>query len=118
VYFRTGVAAVFLGAIGLTIAAPAESVPIQNGFLTGNSYRDLASSEKRGYVMGFLDGAFVSPLFGAPKNKVKWLEDCAVGMTDEQVVAILDKWLTENPGRWHQRMNVLSFDALKEGCAK
>ena len=98
--------------------APKEPVSIKNGFLTGNSFRELGLPAKRKYVAGFIDGAFIAPMFDAPKSELRWLERCVTGMTDEQLVAVVDKWMSENPARWHQSMNMLTFVALKEGCTK
>lgn len=99
-------------------AEPKGPVSIKEGFLTGNSFRSLNDSGKRGYAIGFLEGIFVSPMFDAPKSELQWIERCSVGMTDEQVVAILEKFLHENPARWHEQMNILAWVALKEGCKR
>ena len=99
-------------------AEPKDPVEIKKGFLTGNSFRELSDAGKRGYAMGFLDGALMSPMFDAPKGETRWIETCVVGMTDKQVVAILDKFLTNNPARWHEQMNVLAWLAMKEGCQR
>lgn len=98
--------------------AQTEPVYIKSGFLTGNSYRASSAQEKSGFVMGFIDGLLVAPLLGAPRSKLVRLEECLTGMVNSQVVAIVDKWLTENPGRWHQQMNVLTFSALQAACEK
>jgi len=102
----------------LCYAEPKHPVEIKKGFLTGNSFRELSYAGKRGYAMGFLDGAFMSPIFDAPKKELRWIETCVVGMTDEQVVAILDKFLANNPARWHEQMNILAWAAMKEGCPR
>lgn len=115
---------IFTALTGVLIAAtwcyaePNHPVEIKKGFLTGNSFRDLSYAGKRGYAMGFLDGALMSPMFDAPKRETRWIETCVVGMTDEQVVAILDKFLANNPARWHEQMNILAWVAMKEGCQR
>jgi hypothetical protein len=43
---------------------------------------------------------------------------CAVGMTDEQVVEIVNKFLKDNPGRWHESMNILAWTAMKASCRR
>lgn len=87
-------------------------------FLTGNDYQELSPGGKRGYVTGFVDGVLVAPVFDAPKQALQWIELCIVDMSNVQIVAIVDKWLSENPQRWHQPMNMLTFTALKDGCDK
>jgi hypothetical protein len=106
----------------LCISAPSlfgaeeAAVSIKSGFLTGNSFRQLSHSEKRGYAIGFLEGVFMAPMFDAPKLELRWIESCAIGMTDNQVVAIIMKFLDQNPQRWHDQMNILAWVALKEAC--
>jgi hypothetical protein len=109
-----------LALVGLAASAPAQQsqVNIKTGFLTGNTFRELSVGGKRGYAQGFTDGVFVAPLFRAPKSELAWLESCMVGMTDAQVVAILEKWLNENPAQWHMQMNVLAYNALSQACPK
>lgn len=99
-------------------AASADPIAIKSGFYTGNSYRALGTTSKRNYLAGFVDGAFIAPLFDAPKTELRWVERCVTEMTDEQLVAVVDKWLAENPARWHESMNILAFVALKEACPK
>lgn len=101
------------------LGAPSEETfEIKAGFLTGNSYREMQDSGKRGYVMGFIDGLFVSVLHGAKKSTLRLIEQCVVGMSDGQVVAILEKWLTDHPGQWHEQMNILANAAIREACRR
>lgn len=102
----------------LCYSEPKQPVEIKEGFLTGNSFRELSYAGKRGYAIGFLDGVFMSPMFDAPKTEVRWIETCVVGMTDEQIVAILNKFLTDNLARWHEPMNILTWVAMKESCKR
>jgi hypothetical protein len=103
-----------------TAAANAQQAPVvvKTGFLSGADFRVLSSEGKRGYVQGFTDGVFVAPLFKALKSEVIWIESCITGMTDVQLVAILEKWLADNPARWHNPMNVLAYNSLRETCPK
>lgn len=73
--------------------------------------------EKQKYVMGLLDGTFLSPLFGVEKGQMEWLERCATGMDGMQAVAVVEKYLRDSPARWHESMNVLTFSAFKQACA-
>ncbi len=97
---------------------PNDPVWIQNGFLTATAFRDLPQARKNSYAAGVLDGALLAPLFGAPKERVEWLESCAVGMTDEQVAAIMSRFIAENPARWHQQLHMQFYAAMREACPK
>jgi hypothetical protein len=106
----------FLTAVPLFAAD--EPVWIQNGFGTGQDYLKMTKSQQRTYAMGVVDGILLSPLFGAPKSKMKWFESYIVGMTDEQVAVILLKYLENNPGRWHDGLHLLAYSAIKEAFDK
>lgn len=95
-----------------------EPVLIKSGFITANDYRGFSPQQKHAYAIGFMDGLFVAPFFSAPKSELIWVENCATGMTDYQVAAILDKYLRDNPARWHESMNTLAWVAIKDGCKK
>jgi hypothetical protein len=66
--------------------------------------------------MGAINGMLVSPMFGAQKEKLRWLEVCTENMTDDQVAAIMAKHLRERPERWHQGLQIESWVAMKEAC--
>lgn len=102
----------------IVLADLKESVLIKSGFITANDYRDFAPQQRRAYAIGFMDGIFVAPFFSAPKSELIWVENCVTGMTDYQVAGILDKYLRDNPARWHEPMNTLAWVAIKDGCKK
>ena len=99
-------------------AEPKAPVSIKEGFVSGNEFRSLSHEAKRGYAIGVIDGLFLAPFFDAPKEELRWIERCATGMTDEQVMAILEKFLRDNPARWQEPMNILAWVAMKEGCGR
>ena len=100
------------------IQSAEDDVVIKSGFLTGNQYRSFAASDRRKYAMGLVDGMLLSPFFGAEKKRLSWLESCATGMNDGQIVAIFDKYLTKNPARWHESINALAYFAMKQECER
>ncbi len=100
----------------LCYAESSQFALVKGGFLTGNSFRAATDNEKIGYAMGFIDGVFVAPIFAAPIKEIKWVEKCVDGMTNKQVVAILNKFLDDNPARWHEPMNILAWAAIKTVC--
>lgn len=95
-----------------------ERVWVSSGFLKGKDYLDFTAEEKRAYAMGVMNGMLVAPLLGAPQEKVAWLEKCTTDMIDEQVSAIITKYLNDHPGEWHHQMNVLSLKAMMATCPR
>lgn len=91
---------------------------VHDGFITGQQFRGLPEPSKRSYAAGLVDGVLLAPLMGAPKARMKWLESCLVGMTDEQVAAIIVKFVNDNPARWHEPVHVQFFSAMRSACPR
>ena len=96
--------------------ASAQGIEIKNGFVSGEAYSHMPAPQRSAYAMGVVEGMFLSPFFGGSKSKVVWLETCATGMSDTQLVAVLDQYVRSNPVRWHESMHVLALSALKQAC--
>lgn len=94
-----------------------QPVTIHNGFISGNDFISWTSAMKQKYAMGLIDGMFLAPLMsGTDFPRSKSLGQCVENMTNKQVVAILDKYLSEHPESWHKYMHLLAWNALKEPC--
>jgi hypothetical protein len=116
-------------ALSSSLLAPMPSASAEA--VTGNDWRALPASAKTAYVSGVVDnlvdfGAAVRSLVPAEKRtgSEKMLvsfEDCIAKTPrpPSQLVAIVDKYVKENPGQWHARMSGLVFEALrcKDGAA-
>ena len=106
--------------LGLVINAQAQpnegSVTVREGFLKGEELTRMSNGDKASYVMGFIDALLVSPLIGAPENKVDWLGRCVAGMSNKRAVTILDKYVHDHPTEKSQSSNILFFYALSETC--
>ena len=98
-------------------AAKEEGIWIKEGFLDGEEYLQLPDLQKRDYAMGLLDGILTAPILGADKRGMKWLENCVVDMSGNQLSAILEKELRDNPEEWHYNSNgTVLWRALKRDC--
>ena len=93
-------------------AQPAPRAPegtiVHGGFGTGSAYLKMTKAEKWAYAMGAVNGMHNAPIFGAPENRTKWFDDFVAGMTNDQVAAIITKFLNDNPDRWHEPLNLLT----------
>ena len=78
----------------------------------------MSESERSGYAMGFINGLLVAPMMTGKESDAMWLHPCTIKMTNTQAVAIIEKFLNDNPGRWQQPMNVLSFQAILQSCPR
>lgn len=118
-------------AVALSCCLLAPIPPASAEAVTGNDWRALPASAKTAYVSGVVDnlvdfGAAVRSLVPAEKRtgSEKMLvsfEECIAKTPrpPSQLVAIVDKYVKENPGQWHARMSGLVFEALrcKDGAA-
>ena len=57
-------------------------------------------------------------MFGAPENRTQWFHKFMVGMNNVQVAAIITKFLNDNPERWHEPLNILTYQALEHAYNK
>jgi hypothetical protein len=99
--------------------------PSSAAAVTGNDWRALPASARATYVSGVVDnlvdfGAAVRSLVPAEKRTAseKMLvsfEDCIAKTPrpPSQLVAIVEKYVQDNPGQWHTRMSGLVFEALR-----
>ena len=102
---------------GLTVSAVlAEDAPLYEGFVDGHGWRAGDEDEKRVYTIGAIDGLSFANIFEADTQMVENFADCIHGMSAEQVTAIVQKYLDDNPGKWHQPMNRSVFFAITTSC--
>jgi hypothetical protein len=94
-----------------------EPVTIFNGFETGQSLKDLSDRDLASYVRGFVNGILVATVAGASQTCIEHLQKrCLTGRTDQQLAAVLRKYLLEHPEEWHWSANIVSWKALFVPC--
>lgn len=97
------------------------------GAVTGNAWKQLSETQRGSYVMGVIDGwHFVSALAqlqrGAKPTETEEIiikvSDCVYDkrMPYSQVIAIVEKYMNDNPAEWHQLMSGVIWDALAKAC--
>lgn len=109
----------FLALIAVaSVYASQQTVKISPGFFTGKDYLDMSDTEQRAYITGEINGMLVAPFFGAPEENLNWLKTCSAKMSDEQLAAILTKFLRDQPDQMQTNLNVVTFNALRAACQK
>ncbi|MBB3048972.1 hypothetical protein FHR99_003246 [Litorivivens lipolytica] len=93
-------------------------VYIDPAFTSGNRYQSLTSAEQMGYVAGVVDGLKLAPTLSADKADMNWFRTCIDDMVATQIKAIVDKFLAENPARWHQGMHTTIYASLVGVCPR
>jgi len=95
------------------------------GAVTGNDWRAMSAPARTAYVTGVVDnfvdvGTAIRTLVPAEKRTasekmVVAFEECIshTPRPPSQLVAIVDKYIKDNPANWHGRMSGLVFEALR-----
>jgi hypothetical protein len=94
----------------------AQSVQIHNGMGTGQDYLQLPEPERPAYVMGFVNGLFLAPLFGASRQSSAWLETCLEEKSGKQIAEILTQYLAQHPTEQHEQLHAATYRALLQVC--
>ena len=93
--------------------------------MDGNGWKQLPPGAQQSYIMGVVDtwgnvAELVKALNRQPMGVEKIFIDhvaCAQEkMTYAQMIAIVDKFIADNPSQWHYSMPSLISDALRAAC--
>jgi len=109
---------IFAFLICMNSYASQQQVSISRGFFTGAEYLEMSDTERRAYATGAVNGMLVAPLLGAPQERVDWLKKCTANMPDTETAAILTRYINTQPDQMSSSLNVITFNALREACAK
>ena len=97
-----------------------------NGAMSGNDWKQLRLGEQQAYVWGVVDTwtnftQAIEPS-GKPSSSevLKMFTDLTrcvrKGLTYGQMVAIVQKYMENNPSQWHFAMASLVWTAIDEAC--
>lgn len=117
---KQGLAAVTCAALSTAALAGADaSTPITiMSYQTGSTYEALTEFERGQYLQGAIDGMIIGSLASGDRQRGEQLGRCISGMLSNQVLAIVDKYMADNPAQWDQRMNLLTYNAMQGACAQ
>jgi hypothetical protein len=87
---------------------------VYEGFVKGNDYQNMDRDSRMTYVMGIYDAIQLAPLLGAPMERLHLFHKLTERMTNEQVTAIVDNYIKDNPQEWHLPMSFLAFTAISK----
>ena len=92
----------------------------------GNDWRALDRAGRLSYVLAALDAwqlvgvlPLKSPDAAVVKTQFVDLPACTAekGMTGAQVLAIVEKYVTDNPDKWHEPMALLIWRSMHDVCS-
>lgn len=110
-------------ALAAACAVPVESQALNvfTGYGDTHVYRTLNAESRLAYVTGVIDGFYAAPLMAnADVPKTKRLSDCLIGnkVNNQQAMAIVDKYLENDPTTWSMPLNMNVLNALNAACNK
>lgn len=113
---------VILAALGCILIA-ATPAPAHT---SGNDFRHFSQNERLTYVLGVLDAwqiqgpmlSGVAPTEQAATKHFGALSKCAADkpMSGAQILAIVDKYIADNPAEWHMTTAFLVWKAMTVAC--
>jgi hypothetical protein len=89
------------------IAAPAHAV-------TGNEYRTFSSVERLAWILGMVDGMLTAQVILT--NKKPPLADCLAKFQPQQIRAMFEKALDNEPQLWHFPAGYAFHSAFQKYC--
>ncbi len=100
------------------ISQKPKTINITNGYLKAQEFLKLNEFQKTAFAWGFVDGLDVAPLLDAPEDGKFYvdLRSCLAEMPGEQVAAIIEKHVRDNPESWHKQLHTIAFNALLKAC--
>ncbi len=103
-----GLVAVFLTILTVTVLGQTESV-------TGQIYLQFPASARTAYAAGFQAASALSAL-NPPGAGV--IARCTALWSLGQTQAVIDRYIMDNPQRWHEWVGFLAWDALMAACRR
>lgn len=101
----------------MTTSSIGKPIFVSNGYLTAQAWRDLSYRERMFYVMGAVDGTKSSPLWiRGDTGRLDRLLACLRPIDSEQLLAIMDKAVRDNPGKWNSTMNHIVTEEIIALC--
>jgi hypothetical protein len=91
-------------------------ISVGSGYGTGNDLVRSSDVQLNGVVVGFLNGLILSTLIGAREACTDTIIKCTTGRKPEQLVAMLRKYLRDNPHKRHERAHWVMWSALVDAC--
>jgi hypothetical protein len=97
-------------------------VPLYGSAVTGNSYQRLSQSLRYTWIVGVTEGILTVQLFEANQNppfdKNPPIVRCLNDLEAQQIQAIFEKALKNNPEKWQFPASYLFYQTFHSYCAK
>ena len=98
------------------INANAANIEVAGGYIVTSRYLEWNHPQRVTYVMGLVDGIRLSAVLDASGSRYKKAISCFDGMNGNQITAIIDKWLNNNPEQWNMSLNHAFISMMYKTC--
>jgi hypothetical protein len=112
------IAALSLGVWATSAAATCGGnvVSVGNGFRNGEALVHMSDHDLGFYVEGSIDAVQGAMLFGATLACFSAINACIANKTNEQLAAMVRKYLNDHPDQWHMGGPIIIYDAIFREC--
>lgn len=101
-------------------AARAQDVPqgvrIHGGYVSGTEYLDMSAQQREAYVAGLVGGMKLAPDFGAPAERLDWLNGCLTVLNRAEIADRIYKSIFDNDALWNNRNAAKMYRAVASAC--
>ena len=91
-------------------------VRIHGGYVSGNEYLDMSVQQREAYVAGLLLGMRLAPSFGAPADRLDWLNGCTTVLDRAALGQRLYDALFADTKLWDNRNPAKMYRAVVAAC--
>lgn len=91
-------------------------VNVQGGYVVASRFMELHHAQRLSYVMGIVDGIRTAAVLDASGNRYQKVLKCFGDMNGNQILAITDKWLNNNPEQWNMAVNHVFISMMYKTC--
>ena len=85
-------------------------------YFSGEKYLNASPTLRQGYVAGVFDSHIYEIQKQHPGLFASWINACTDGWTDNQLAAVVDKYIRAHPDRWHFDAAELVLRGIADTC--
>ncbi|MFC3853506.1 hypothetical protein ACFOSD_11725 [Salinispirillum marinum] len=90
-------------------------IAVSLGYVTGDDYFRMSENEKSAWLAGVSDGIIAESLTSS-SLEIPWLSSCIAIYEFQQIKAIFEKELNDNPEVWHAPAAFIFRKKIKDFC--
>lgn len=100
-------------AIGLSHS---DELEVYGGYISTSEFMGLNHRNQLLYVMGVVDGIRAAAGYRASGPRYKKVLDCFSKINGNQILALTNKWIENNPEHWNMPLNLTFLSMAHKVC--